>query len=81
VRSLSLTILVQLTLSFRYLRALASLYIRMTFRAVDVYELLEPLLKDYRKLRERNMGKHNQPPIIKRNLVVFFSRLFLGVYG
>lgn len=28
----------------------------MTFRAVDVYELLEPLLKDYRKLRERNMG-------------------------
>lgn len=28
----------------------------MTFRAVDVYELLEPLLKDYRKLRLRNMG-------------------------
>lgn len=40
----------------RYLRALAALYIRMTFRAVDVYELLEPLLKDYRKLRLRNMG-------------------------
>jgi pre-mRNA-splicing factor 38A len=32
------------------------MYIRMTFRAVDVYELLEPLLKDYRKLRTRNMG-------------------------
>jgi pre-mRNA-splicing factor 38A len=30
----------------------------MTFRAVDVYELLEPLLKDYRKLRVRNMCKH-----------------------
>ena len=29
----------------------------MTFRAVDVYELLEPLLKDYRKLRLRNMCK------------------------
>lgn len=43
-------------LFFRYLRALAALYIRMTFRAVDVYELLEPLLKDYRKLRLRNMG-------------------------
>jgi PRP38 family. len=38
------------------MRALAALYIRMTFRAVDVYELLEPLLKDYRKLRVRNMG-------------------------
>jgi pre-mRNA-splicing factor 38A len=32
------------------------MYIRMTFRAVDVYELLEPLLKDYRKLRLRSMG-------------------------
>lgn len=30
----------------------------MTFRAVEVYELLEPLLKDYRKLRQRNMGAY-----------------------
>lgn len=44
---------------FKYLRALAALYIRMTFRAVDVYELLEPLLKDYRKLRERNMAGYS----------------------
>ncbi|PPQ63173.1 hypothetical protein CVT24_005718 [Panaeolus cyanescens] len=41
---------------FKYLRALAAIYIRLTFRAVDVYELLEPLLKDYRKLRNRNMA-------------------------
>ncbi|KIK63800.1 hypothetical protein GYMLUDRAFT_40881 [Collybiopsis luxurians FD-317 M1] len=41
---------------FKYLRALAVMYIRMTFRAVEVYELLEPLLKDYRKLRMRNMA-------------------------
>ncbi|KAL1758609.1 PRP38 family-domain-containing protein [Schizophyllum commune] len=41
---------------FKYLRALAAMYIRMTFRAVDVYELLEPLLKDYRKIRYRDMG-------------------------
>jgi len=41
---------------FKYLRALAALYVRMTFRAVEVYELLEPLLKDYRKLRNRHMG-------------------------
>ncbi|KDR81418.1 hypothetical protein GALMADRAFT_239304 [Galerina marginata CBS 339.88] len=44
---------------FKYLRALAALYIRMTFRAVDVYELLEPLLKDYRKLRMRNMSGYS----------------------
>ncbi len=36
---------------FSYLRALAAMYIRMTFHAVEVYELLEPLMKDYRKLR------------------------------
>jgi len=41
---------------FKYLRALAAMYIRMTFRAVDVYEMLEPLLKDYRKLRYRDMA-------------------------
>ncbi|PIL23721.1 hypothetical protein GSI_13471 [Ganoderma sinense ZZ0214-1] len=41
---------------FRYLRALAVFYIRMTFRPVEVYEILEPLLKDYRKLRHLGMG-------------------------
>ncbi|KAJ6618225.1 Pre-mRNA-splicing factor 38, partial [Mycena sp. CBHHK59/15] len=44
---------------FKYLRALAAFYIRMTFRAVDVYDLLEPLLKDYRKLRLRNMAGYS----------------------
>ncbi|KAI0646771.1 PRP38 family-domain-containing protein [Trametes meyenii] len=44
---------------FKYLRALAVMYIRMTFRPVDVYELLEPLLKDYRKLRYRGMGGYS----------------------
>ncbi|KAL4249572.1 Pre-mRNA-splicing factor 38 [Abortiporus biennis] len=39
---------------FKYLRALAVMYIRMTFRSVEVYEILEPLLKDYRKIRYRN---------------------------
>jgi len=41
---------------FKYLRALAAIYIRMTFRAVEVYEVLEPLLKDYRKLRYRHQS-------------------------
>ncbi|KAK7023823.1 RNA polymerase II subunit A C-terminal domain phosphatase [Favolaschia claudopus] len=44
---------------FKYLRALAAFYIRMTFRAVDVYEMLEPLLKDFRKLRYRNMNGYS----------------------
>ncbi|OBZ75788.1 Pre-mRNA-splicing factor 38A [Grifola frondosa] len=44
---------------FKYLRALATMYIRMTFDAVEVYEILEPLLKDFRKLRYRNMGGYS----------------------
>lgn len=38
---------------FKYLRALAAFYIRLTFDPVDVYKTLEPLLLDYRKLRRR----------------------------
>jgi hypothetical protein len=41
----------------RYLRALAAFYIRLTFKSFDVYEILEPLMKDYRKLRTRDIGK------------------------
>ncbi|KAG6865277.1 hypothetical protein C0991_003737 [Blastosporella zonata] len=44
---------------FKYLRALAALYIRLTFRSVDIYELLEPLLKDYSKLRLRDMAGYS----------------------
>ncbi|KZP00446.1 PRP38-domain-containing protein [Calocera viscosa TUFC12733] len=39
---------------FKYLRALAAIYIRLVFRPAEVFELLEPLLKDYRKIRLRN---------------------------
>ncbi|KAL2220129.1 putative RNA binding protein [Thermoascus aurantiacus ATCC 26904] len=38
---------------FKYLRALAAFYVRLTFDPVDVYKTLEPLLLDYRKLRRR----------------------------
>lgn len=38
---------------FKYLRALAVFYIRMTRRAKDVYLLLEPYLEDRRKLRRK----------------------------
>ncbi|PHH77794.1 hypothetical protein CDD82_3361 [Ophiocordyceps australis] len=38
---------------FKYLRALACFYIRLTRPAVDVYRTLEPFLSDRRKLRRR----------------------------
>ena len=43
---------------FKYLRALAAFYIRMTRKDKDVYLLLEPLLEDTRKLRKKTrMGQ------------------------
>ncbi|KAL3473880.1 PRP38 family-domain-containing protein [Aspergillus californicus] len=38
---------------FKYLRALAAFYVRLTWEPVDVYKTLEPLLLDYRKLKRR----------------------------
>ena len=38
----------------KYLRALAAMYVRMTFPSIEVYELLEPLMNDYHKLRYRD---------------------------
>ncbi|GAA5830814.1 hypothetical protein JCM3766R1_003436 [Sporobolomyces carnicolor] len=40
---------------FKYLRALAAFYVRLTFDSLNVHEVLEPLLDDYRKLRFRGM--------------------------
>ncbi|BGP23450.1 hypothetical protein JCM10295v2_002346 [Rhodotorula toruloides] len=40
---------------FKYLRALAAFYVRLTFDSLNAYETLEPLLDDYRKLRFRGM--------------------------
>lgn len=41
---------------FKYLRAIAALYIRLTWSAVDIFKTLEPLMTDFRKLRVRGMG-------------------------
>ncbi|KAI5292542.1 hypothetical protein KEM52_006280 [Ascosphaera acerosa] len=38
---------------FKYLRALAAFYVRLTFEPADIYKTLEPLLCDYRKLKRR----------------------------
>lgn len=43
--------------SSRYLRAVAALYARLTFSAIEVYETLEPMLNDYRKLRYRHQSE------------------------
>src|SRR5204862_2459350 len=45
--------LLKATGDFKYLRALAAFYIRLTFEPVQVYTTLEPLLADYRKLKMR----------------------------
>ncbi|KAI6251253.1 Pre-mRNA-splicing factor [Erysiphe necator] len=39
---------------FKYLRALALFYIRLTRQPKNIYEILEPYLSDYRKLRKRS---------------------------
>ncbi|TIB63420.1 hypothetical protein E3P78_01765 [Wallemia ichthyophaga] len=39
---------------FKYLRALAAMYARLCFKSFEVFDILEPLLQDYRKLRLRN---------------------------
>lgn len=56
----------------RYLRALAAFYIRLTFRSMEIYELLEPLMKDYRKLRIRQVGESQYVPLshVKRERMV-----------
>jgi pre-mRNA-splicing factor 38A len=38
---------------FKYLRALACFYIRLAWSQVEIYQTLEPLLADYRKLKRR----------------------------
>jgi pre-mRNA-splicing factor 38A len=38
---------------FKYLRALACFYVRLTRRAEDVHKMLGPFLEDYRKLKRK----------------------------
>jgi len=54
----------------RYVRILAALYVRMTAHSKEIYEELEPLLSDYRKIRQRTKG----------NIMnIFFYSFYLGV--
>lgn len=38
---------------FKYVRLLGALYLRLVGRSVDLYQYLEPLLNDYRKIRKK----------------------------
>jgi pre-mRNA-splicing factor 38A len=42
--------------TFRYLRALGAFYLRLVGNAKEIYQYLEPLLNDYRKLRLQEEG-------------------------
>jgi pre-mRNA-splicing factor 38A len=42
---------------FKYVRALGAYYLRLIGNAVEIYQYLEPLLYDYRKLKYRRAGK------------------------
>lgn len=39
--------------TFKYLRCLAAFYIRLAWEPVEIYNTLEPLLTDYRKIKRR----------------------------
>jgi pre-mRNA-splicing factor 38A len=39
---------------YKYVTALGAFYLRLTGKAVDIYNYLEPLYADYRKIRRRN---------------------------
>ncbi|KIV86677.1 hypothetical protein PV11_02274 [Exophiala sideris] len=43
---------------WKYLRALAAFYARLTFDPADIYKTLEPLLEDSRKLRQRRREEY-----------------------
>ncbi|KAG0305175.1 hypothetical protein BGZ98_004524 [Dissophora globulifera] len=43
----------------KYLRALGTFYLRLVGKPVDIYNYLEPLLDDSRKLRKRDMSTVN----------------------
>ena len=38
---------------YKYVRALGAYYLRLTGRPVEIYQYLEPLYNDYRKVRVR----------------------------
>merc|ERR1719431_2142515 len=44
---------------FKYVRALGAYHLRLTGTALDCYKYLEPLLNDYRKIRQQRREENN----------------------
>lgn len=42
---------------FKYVRALGAFYLRLTGRPAEIYEMIEPLCNDFRKLRFRELNE------------------------
>ena len=57
---------------WKYLRALAAFYVRLTFEPADVYRTLEPFLTDYRKLRRRRKEQY-----VLQHMDVFIDELLI----
>ena len=49
----------------------------MTFRGVEVYEILEPLLKDYRKLRYRHQSEYTYTVCMSRIIQLRLAGYYL----
>lgn len=43
---------------YKYVRVLGAFYLRLTGKPVEIYQYLEPLLNDYRKIRMKNATGH-----------------------
>lgn len=56
----------------RYLRALGAFYLRLVGTAMEIYQYLEPLLNDYRKLRRKSEGMYCWNPLF---FCIFFYYL------
>lgn len=62
------------------MRALGAFYLRLTGKSKEIYQYLEPLLNDYRKLRVRGGGKCYI--CLVNSLLTFFDRwLFINLHG
>ena len=59
---------------YKYMRALAAVYLRLVGSSVEIYNYLEPLYCDYRKLRAMDNDGSNRQSFINCNCMGVFIR-------
>ncbi|KAL3810630.1 hypothetical protein ACHAXA_008154 [Cyclostephanos tholiformis] len=64
---------------FKYVRALGAFYLRLTGRPCEIYELLEPLYNDFRKLRYREMDRWKLTHVDELIDELLFSDRYCGI--